>query len=335
MGKWLRVYENDGRPELSLVCLPHAGGTASMFSSWYPLLPAGIELISVQYPGRHDRMTERYVEDVSLVADQVAAELREWRGRPIALFGHSVGAAIAYEVAIRLERDLESSPQHLFVSGRMAPHHGHGKTDQTLSDEDLVAEVRRFGGHGLEALEVRDLWPVILPPLRADLRMADRYRPASLKPLQIPVTAFVGDSDHMCPPAELASWRDATSVELDVQVMHGGHHYLTEQPERVVEAIVRRLCPTVPGAGRPEARSRGPSASLAQEVAELWHEHLDGREVGVDDEFFELGGNSLIGMRIIAGMAERYGTELSVRAFYLAQTPARVAELIEEGRAGS
>jgi acyl carrier protein len=86
----------------------------------------------------------------------------------------------------------------------------------------------------------------------------------------------------------------------------------------------------------PQAQQAAPSgapASLVQEISALWGEYLDGREVGADDDFFALGGNSLIGIKIIDRVTQDYGVELSVRAFYLAQTPARVAELIEQGRA--
>lgn len=93
-------------------------------------------------------------------------------------------------------------------------------------------------------------------------------------------------------------------------------------------------------AGQDEASERqalpsSAAVSLVQEISALWGEHLDGREVGADDDFFALGGNSLIGIKIIDRVSQDYGVELSVRAFYLAQTPARVAELIEEGRARS
>ncbi|MFJ8137150.1 acyl carrier protein [Streptomyces sp. NPDC096013] len=75
-----------------------------------------------------------------------------------------------------------------------------------------------------------------------------------------------------------------------------------------------------------------PSVPLAQGVAEIWAEFLDGREVGADDSFFEIGGNSLVGIRILDRLSQTYGVQLSVRDFYLAQTPARIAELIERGR---
>lgn len=88
--------------------------------------------------------------------------------------------------------------------------------------------------------------------------------------------------------------------------------------------------------GQDEASApQGAPVSLVREISALWGEHLDGCEVGADDDFFELGGNSLIGIKIIDRVTQEYGVELSVRAFYLAQTPARVAELIEQGRARS
>ncbi|WP_424643430.1 phosphopantetheine-binding protein [Embleya sp. AB8] len=83
-------------------------------------------------------------------------------------------------------------------------------------------------------------------------------------------------------------------------------------------------------------RQAAPSStpgSLINEISALWGEYLDGREVGADDDFFAIGGNSLIGIKIIDRVSRDYGVDLSVRAFYLAQTPARVAELIEQGRA--
>lgn len=95
--------------------------------------------------------------------------------------------------------------------------------------------------------------------------------------------------------------------------------------------------PHVRGRDRHDEASEPPSPSgapepLVREISALWGEYLNGGEVGADDEFFTLGGNSLIGIKIIDRVSQDYGVELSVRAFYLAQTPARVAELVEQGR---
>ncbi|MCT9008772.1 phosphopantetheine-binding protein [Streptomyces sp. NPDC054766] len=92
--------------------------------------------------------------------------------------------------------------------------------------------------------------------------------------------------------------------------------------------------------GQDEASERqvapsGEPVSLAQEISALWGEHFTGREVGSEDDFFALGGNSLIGIKIIERVSQKYGVQLSVRDFYLAQTPTRVAELIEQGRAAT
>ncbi|MDB1086978.1 phosphopantetheine-binding protein [Streptomyces sp. ACA25] len=85
-------------------------------------------------------------------------------------------------------------------------------------------------------------------------------------------------------------------------------------------------------AQEPQAAPPGAPASLVQEISALWGEYLTGCKVGADDDFFALGGNSLIGIKIIDRVTQDYGVALSVRDFYLAQTPARVAELIEQGR---
>ncbi len=333
MGSWLRRYQHDEQSAMTLVCLPHAGGTAAMVAAWHPLLPADVELIGVQYPGRQDRLAEPHIEDLVAAADRVAAELGELPDRPVALFGHSVGSALAYEIALRVERNTGHDLRHVFVSARRAPHHRHGEDDHRLDDEDLVATVQQLGGRDLQVLETPRLWPVVLPSLRADLRMADRYRPTRLEQLHAPVTAFGGESDHTCTPRDLDTWGDATAEKFDVQLFPGRHHYLTEDPAPVVEAITQRLrtATSDPGSSRrAPVAAANPPASRALEIAAVWQEELGGTAVGVDDDFFELGGNSLVGMQIIDRMRALYGVELSVRAFYLAQTPTAVAELIEK-----
>ncbi|MEE1927327.1 thioesterase domain-containing protein [Streptomyces sp. TRM 70351] len=245
MGTWLRPHPvRGGTPATArLVCLPHAGGTASAFAGWPARLPPGVEMLAVQYPGRQDRLAEPVVTDMHEMADRLAAELRGLLDLPMTLFGHSMGSGLAYEVAGRLERESGFVMNRLFVSARTAPHRIDGEHRHRLTDEELVAAMRHLGGPDAAVYDHPQLLPLILPPLRSDLRLLDAYLPDDVTPLKAPVTAFGGDRDDTCPVAGLSAWQDATAETLEVRSFPGGHHYLRENEEAVVEAVSPALLP--------------------------------------------------------------------------------------------
>ncbi|MEU7166944.1 alpha/beta fold hydrolase [Streptomyces morookaense] len=243
-GRWLRRHAVEGRHTAArLVCFPHAGGTAAAFQGWPARLPADVETLVVQYPGRQDRIGEPCIEDMREMADRVTAELLDRCDVPLVLFGHSMGSGLAYEVARRLERDHGTAVSRLFVSARTAPHHVHGEKRHLLSDEDLVASMRSLGGPDAEVYDHPQLLPLILPPLRADLRLLDAYRPerAGLPRIQAPVTACGGDSDHTCPTADLALWEELTTAGAEVRIYPGGHHFLRTHEADVAGVVSKHL----------------------------------------------------------------------------------------------
>ncbi|MEU9255843.1 alpha/beta fold hydrolase [Streptomyces sp. NPDC048270] len=237
MGTWLRRREAQSPAASRLVCLPHAGGTAASFAGWSGRLPAGVELIAVQYPGRQDRLGEEPIGDMATMAEQVADALRPLLDLPLFLFGHSMGTGLAYEVAGLLEREEGFVAQHVFVSARPAPHRIDGEHRHRLSDEDLVAAMRRLGGPDAEVYNHPELLPLILPPLRADLALLDRYRPERLTPLRAPLTVFGGESDDTCPVSELPAWSAATTAGVRVRTFPGGHHYLRACEDEVLAEV--------------------------------------------------------------------------------------------------
>ncbi|MEW1583173.1 alpha/beta fold hydrolase [Streptomyces microflavus] len=242
VGRWLRRPRPVADPRLRLVCLPHAGGTAGAFHSWATALPAHVELVAVQYPGRQDRLGEPCATGMAELADGVAQALSPLLGRALALFGHSMGAALAYEVTLRLETLYRARPRHLFVSGHAPPGFPRRSRDlHARGDAAMVEGLFALGGMDEALTADPDLLPLLLPSLRGDLKLIETYRPTEARPVGVPVTAYVGDSDPGVPVSDAAAWRDRTSGDFDLRVFPGGHFYLVQQEAGIIEDIAARL----------------------------------------------------------------------------------------------
>src|SRR5580693_3664644 len=117
-GRWVRHFHPSATAVSRLICFPHAGGSASYYFPVSAALSPNIEVLAVQYPGRQDRRNEKNLEDIGELADRAFEAVVPWSKGPVALFGHSMGAIVAFEVARRLERNAGISLLALIVSGR-------------------------------------------------------------------------------------------------------------------------------------------------------------------------------------------------------------------------
>ncbi|MDW5329550.1 polyketide synthase [Plantactinospora sp. KLBMP9567] len=240
--RWLRRHGHPAGGRVRLVCLPHAGGGASFFRRWPRHLPATVELHAVQYPGREDRIAEPPVDDLHRLADLVAEAVLPLADRPLALFGHSMGAAVAAEVALRCQA-RGRSPAHLFVSAFPAFGHGGADGDRPADDDTITASIRRLAGPGAAVLDVPGLRAMVLPTLRADYRAVEAYRPRPAARLGCPVVGYAGREDPTVTVAQVAEWAAVADGGFALRVYPGSHFYLLEHEADVVADIVRRLAP--------------------------------------------------------------------------------------------
>jgi pyochelin biosynthesis protein PchC len=244
---------------VSLVCFPHAGGAAGTFFQLATRLAPDVAVYGVQYPGRQDRLDEPCVDDVVELAESITAELLKSRStgvgaeaRPerFALFGHSMGATVGYEVARRLE-PAGLKPLALFASGRNAPALSGGRAESPTDDQALLAEIRELGGTDETVLEDPRYLPLIMPALRADYRAVRTYRHQAGPPLACPIVAVVGDADRRVSPDDARSWAAYTTGGFALRVLPGGHFYLAEQTDAVARLVADRLA-RVPAGARAE-----------------------------------------------------------------------------------
>ncbi len=222
----------------SLYCFPYAGGSASYYAGWARHYRGQVELVPVQLPGRDARMAEPPPTAVGAVADEVAALIATAPTRPL-LFGHSMGAIIAFEVARRLQA-LGRPAAHLFVSGRPAPTITRPRSPvSSLPRAEFLRVLLDYGAVAAEILRHHELLDLLLPTMRADFAMIESYTCLDGPRLTCPVLGWCGADDPDVAPAAMAGWADQTSAEFELRSRPGGHFFLSDCVAEFAEAVHR------------------------------------------------------------------------------------------------
>jgi medium-chain acyl-[acyl-carrier-protein] hydrolase len=243
---WLLCFAPRPAARLRLFCFSYAGAGGAMYRTWLDALPPSIELCAVQLPGRENRFREPACTSMPRLIDALVPALAPALDRPYALFGHSMGALVAFEVARALQT-LPHVPQplHLLVSGRRAPHLPESDAPMhALPADQFIAEIgRRYGGIPAEVLRERELLDLLLPGLRADMTAIETHVHIAKSPLACPVTAFGGDADPRATVTQLAAWQSHTLAASRVQTFPGGHFYLNDAAVRasLISAVLSDL----------------------------------------------------------------------------------------------
>ncbi|MFI1160323.1 thioesterase II family protein [Streptomyces sioyaensis] len=219
----------------TLVCVPHAGGSAVAFHSWHRVFgPRGFAVRAVHWDRPDGSERRSSIESRAAALASAVRELPE----PWILLGHSLGALIAAETARLLEDSAGPLPERVVLCAAAPPGHRRSFPPDVLraSDEHMTAYVRRLGGTDESLLTDPEFGPRLFAGLRADLDLIERYTPDSARPLKSPVSVYGAAADHDVPVESLEGWREV-APEARVRVFGGNHFFLHEDPAAVCRAV--------------------------------------------------------------------------------------------------
>jgi medium-chain acyl-[acyl-carrier-protein] hydrolase len=225
-----------------LFCLPFSGGNPVEFRPWVEALPDTVEVCAVNLPGRGNRWSEApYTRMPVLVKDLVPA-MTPLLNKPFALYGHSLGALLAFETARELRRGMWPGPAHLFVAGCDAPHAlQQSEPVHALADAEFVEWLQHQNGTPKEVLRNREIMRLMLPVLRADFEVWETYAYTDAPPLACPITAFGGEQDPITRPEGLDAWQSHTTRRFAWRMFPGDHFFPRVRRTELLEEIGRIL----------------------------------------------------------------------------------------------
>lgn len=240
--QWIEQLRSGPAARLRLLCVPYAGAGPDVFRPWAELLPPTVDLWAAQLPGRATRIREQPPTSLEPLVASLADALEPHLGLPVALFGHSMGALIAFELAREIRRRGLSEPAQLFVSGCEAPQLAPQETPVGhLSDDELLQRIREFAGTPEEVLQHVELMRFFLPVLRADFCVVESYAYHDHGPLSCPLSAFGGMQDPTIDRERLEAWRLQSLSLFRLRMIPGGHFYLDQARPVLLQAILYDL----------------------------------------------------------------------------------------------
>jgi medium-chain acyl-[acyl-carrier-protein] hydrolase len=229
-------------PRMRLFCFPYAGGGAQIYRNYAEALPNDIEVCAIQLPGRERRFQEPSLESVDAIVEQLAPVMAEQTDLPYAMFGHSLGALVGFELVRRLRSEGRQLPVRLFVSGHRAPHLPDPDPPiRHLPDDAFIEELRELNGTPQAVFDSPELLELVLPILRADFTAAETYTYRSDHPLPCSITALGGASDEMVTREALQGWKDHAGGGFEYYVLEGDHFFIHQRHQDVMRILRDRL----------------------------------------------------------------------------------------------
>lgn len=243
INQWFIPQLQNRIAKINLFCFHHAGGSASFFNDWPSQLTPFVNLISVQLPGRDMRQNESFITNINILIEKLTKHSDIFSNKPFVLFGHSLGAIIAFELSRKLQKLSLQAPKCLIVSGYCAPKLSDTKEKIHLLPDPLFLKrlIEKYGGISEEILNCNELLNFVLPRIRADVYLAENYSYSFAPLLECPIFVMGGANDPSIHIDELLGWKEETKAQTKIFSFQGDHFFLQSKKASVLERINKLL----------------------------------------------------------------------------------------------
>ncbi|MBD2385834.1 thioesterase II family protein [Cylindrospermum sp. FACHB-282] len=239
---WITCFQPHPQAKLRLFCLPYAGGNAMIYRTWANGLPETVEVCAVELAGRGKQIQLPPMTRLETLVSEIAANLIPFLDKPFAIFGHSMGALISFELTRLLGSKYGLSPLHLFISARRAPQIPSRKPPiYNLPEAEFLEELRLLNGTPKAVLENKELMQLFLPLLRADFAVLDTYVYSHQGTLDCPMTVFGGLQDQEVSYDELLAWKEQAIASFSLQMIEGDHFFIHSAKSVLLQSLEKQL----------------------------------------------------------------------------------------------
>ena len=239
---WFFCGKTEAKTRLRMFCFPYAGGGALIYRGWQNYVPPGVEIVSIQPPGRGNRFREPAFDRMDPLIAAAATAMEPFLDLPIVFFGHSLGAWTSFELAHRLGDQFGVEVFHLFVSGAPAPQLPNKRRDiHDLPEDEFLTELKTLNGTPPEVLENPELMEMVSKTLRADFAIVETYSCSQAEPLNCPITVLGGLDDPLITREDLEAWRIHTTNSFDLRQLPGDHFFIHSSASLILRIVSLEL----------------------------------------------------------------------------------------------
>ncbi len=235
---WIKVSSKRVDSKYKLICIPYAGSGSNIFYKWQKVIGKDVEILPVQLPGREKRITEECMTDCEKVVEGIAGQLINLiDDHEFAIFGHSMGGIIAYELCRQLQKKYNISPKICFISASHIDADNEKIYLSKLDDEAFVQKLRQYGGINDEILKYPEFFDVFVKILKNDFRLIENYTISEDdKVIHVPIRNYIGTDDNLMKMEKMNDWREYTDLGYTYRIFNGNHFFISD------EANMKEIC---------------------------------------------------------------------------------------------
>lgn len=229
---------------IDLYCIPYAGGSAgAIYAKWKKKLQPYINVVPLELPGRGNRMSEPLCYNMDKIVVDVLERMSSIKERPYAIYAHSMGTVLVYELMKLIKEKGYPQPERIFLSGRKPPHLKYENENRhLLSDRGLIQELGVIGGEDLELYKSDFFIETFLPIIRNDFRVIEEYVfDYSISQFDCELVYLFSDQDVFVNSKDIAEWKEYTTQNLDIHHFKGGHLFINDYWQEICELINTKL----------------------------------------------------------------------------------------------